>query len=97
MTIIAVNDTGQIDKTYNEIMTVTFEELRIAKARRLNEPPTPPYTGHQIVKMEYVVEIKNGQGHFIYNPEHHMLVIYKIDSKELMDSISTFMVGISVR
>jgi hypothetical protein len=92
MTVIAVNDGGQIDRTYNETLTVTFEELRVAKARRLNEP-APAQSGYQIVKMEYIVELKNGQGHFIYNPEHHMFVTYKIDSEELIDSVSTFMVG----
>jgi hypothetical protein len=95
MTVVAVNDGGQIDRTYNETITVTFEELRLAKARRLNEPP-PTQSGYEIVKMEYVVEIKNGQGYFIFNPEHHMLVNYKIDSEELIDSISTFMVGITI-
>ncbi|OGD54183.1 hypothetical protein A3K80_07545 [Candidatus Bathyarchaeota archaeon RBG_13_38_9] len=95
MTVVAVNDDGQIDRTYNETITDTFEELRLAKARRLNEPP-PPQTEYQIVKVEYVIEMKNGQGHFIYNPEYHILVNYKIDSKELIDSISTFMVGITI-
>jgi hypothetical protein len=95
MTIIAVNDGGQIDRTYNETLTVTFEELRLAKARRLNEPPPAP-SGYEIAKMEYIVEIKNGQGHFIFKPEHHMFVNYKIDSNELIDSTSTFMVGITI-
>ena len=47
MTIVAVNDDGQIDRTYNETITVTFEELRLAKARRLNEPPPAP-SGYEI-------------------------------------------------
>ncbi len=95
MTIIAVNDDGQIDKTYNEIITVTFEELRLAKARRLNEP-APTQSDYEIVKMDFTVELKNGEGHFTFNPEHFMLVNYKIDSEELIDSISTFMVGITI-
>jgi hypothetical protein len=95
MSIIAVNDDGQIDKTYNETITVTFEELRIAKARRLNEPP-PPQTDYEIVKIDFNVEIKNGEGHFTFNPEHFMYVNYKLDSQKLIDSISTFMVGITI-
>ena len=95
MTVIAVNDRGQIDRTYNETLTVTFEELRLAKARRLNEPLPPP-SGYEIAKIEYTVEIKNGQGHFTFKPEHHMFVNYKIDSDELIDSVSTFMVGITI-
>jgi hypothetical protein len=95
MTIVAVNDDGQIDRTYNETITVTFEELRVAKARRLNEPP-PAQSGYEIVKIEYIIEMKNGQGHFIFNPEHYMYVNYKIDREKLTDSISTFMVGITI-
>lgn len=95
MTIIAVNDDGQIDRTHNETLTVTFEELRLAKARRLNEPP-PAQSEYEIVKIEYIVEMKNGEAHFIFSPEHHMLVNYKLDSEELLDSISTFMVGITI-
>jgi hypothetical protein len=95
MTIVAVNDCGQIDRTYNETITVTFEELRVAKARRLNEPP-PAQSGYEIAKIEYIIEMKNGQGHFIFNPEHYMYVNYKIDSEKLTDSISTFMVGITI-
>ncbi len=93
MTIIAVNDHGQIDTTHNETIIVTFDELRLAKARKLNDPP-PTHTGPEIAKIEYVVEMKNGQGHFMYYPEHHMFVNYKIDSENLLDSFSTFMVGI---
>jgi hypothetical protein len=95
MTIVAVNDGGNIDRTYNETITVTFEELRLAKAQRLYEPP-PPQTGYEIVYVDFTVEIKNGEGHFIFNPEHFMFVNYKLDSEELIDSVSTFMVGITI-
>ena len=95
MTVVAVNDRGQIDRTYNETLTVTLDELRLANAWIPNEPPPPPI-GYEIAKKEYIVEIRNGQGHFIYNPKHHMFVNYKIDSEELIDSVSTFLVGITI-
>lgn len=98
LTVIAVDDSGQIDSTYNETITIYCEELRLAKARTFPYDERKEFSdsGYQIVETQYVVEIENGEGIFIYEPQYFMVVNYRVHSDRSLDSISTFLVGITV-